>query len=327
MQYTEEQIAELFDNAPEEIREALSSQELLDAIVGFQTEYHLQMDIVGKIGESVRNSLLGLIGPQDFFNELVQSGMDAAAAQQVLTELNTKIFLPLQERMKGKGGIPIPKAPTQQAPQKTGPMWVQVPPSTPPRPATVPMPSYAPPPPPPSISAIGAQELAHASLPMNPSPHELAVRVSPPAERPIREQAPMVPDAAPEQFRAAPPPTSISQPTFIAKNPLPPTASQQADGPKLQATVRTMSADMRAMHDGRHPEPEPYVPPNLPGQEPITPAPMPTRSMPVPPMSPPPPRETTYTRPYMPSPPTATPSNIPAVKKSGIDPYREPVDS
>jgi hypothetical protein len=63
MAYTEDQIFDLFEKAPQEVRDALESQELLDAIASYKASYGLHVDTMGKVAELSRNLLLGITSP------------------------------------------------------------------------------------------------------------------------------------------------------------------------------------------------------------------------------------------------------------------------
>jgi hypothetical protein len=107
MDYTEAQILDLFEKSSQDVQDTLSSQELLDLLAELRNTHGLHVDAVGKIAELIRNLLLGIIGPTDYYNELVQTGLTPDVAQRIVSSTNDQIFIPLRNRMQGKDQIDV----------------------------------------------------------------------------------------------------------------------------------------------------------------------------------------------------------------------------
>ncbi len=120
MSYTESDVDAAFEQAPELVQEALSGGIATDFIVGAQARYGLHVDVVGTLSFMVRDLLIGLMLPTEFYEELISLGMDQALAQKIVTDVNTEVFMPLRQEME-KQGI------TQTIPVRTTPAPVQAP--------------------------------------------------------------------------------------------------------------------------------------------------------------------------------------------------------
>lgn len=106
MNYSDDQIIAFFEKSSPDIQDALSSQEFLDLLSDLQKEHGLHVDIVGKIATLIRNLLLGIINPTDFYNELLAAGLAVDVATRIISSTNEKIFIPLRKRMQDKGSAP-----------------------------------------------------------------------------------------------------------------------------------------------------------------------------------------------------------------------------
>lgn len=139
MNYSDDQIIAFFEKSSPDIQDALSSQEFLDLLSGLQKEHSLHVDIVGKVASLIRNLLLGVINPTDFYNELLTAGLSVDVATKIITSTNEQLFIPLRKRMQDKGSAPtfLPVASTagmkavQQKPLVPVPAPLLIPQSSP----------------------------------------------------------------------------------------------------------------------------------------------------------------------------------------------------
>ncbi|MEK7601886.1 MAG: hypothetical protein AAB472_00120 [Patescibacteria group bacterium] len=178
-QFTEQEVLEAYSKAPLAVQGELSGETVLDFVINLQKNYQLHVDIVGNVTGLIRNTLLGLVSPTEFYGGLLELGLPADVAEHLVKDLNEKVFVPLNKKVKEAGavsGAPAVEIPpvtiTQKMPVVT-PIAVTPPPLRPQVPQNLPTGT---PPYPPAISA--APPPAPAIVPPSPAP----VAPSAPAE-------------------------------------------------------------------------------------------------------------------------------------------------
>jgi len=257
--FTEAETLEAYNNAPELVREELSGDTLVDFVIDLQKNYGLHVDVVGQVTEMVRNTLLGLLTPAEFYGGLYEIGLAPDVAQQLTKELNERVFNPLHTKMREGGDqvadvpAPVPSVPAMSlrpepvatpqavppAPRVEPPVPVNLPTGTDPFPsAPLAQVSYVPPapiPPPQAPAYVPVppvpQPVAVAPLPVPPPP--------PPAYTPPPiPQTPQIPPAQPVYEAITPTPPIPPLP------PAPPGLVEQfsEDHPQM----RTMATDMQS---------------------------------------------------------------------------------
>jgi hypothetical protein len=268
-----------------------------------QSAYQLHIDTTGGVVALIRNLLIGLVSPAEFITNLHGLGIEAPIAQRIAHDLNQKVFIPLQEKMKkeGAGGGKIP----------TGPVLAPVPAYVP-KEAPAPLPIAAAPSYTPSVSEF-SRPIPAVVKPVVPL---TSVPTSTPKPVTVPVPQPLVEFAAPAQF--VPPKTPI----------------QEVGVPY----IRTMSEDVEAVQTHKVPEMRPFshesqqasvsiptTPPAAP-QVYVPPKPQ-AQSQPVAP------EIVKVTAPQNSSTPPQDQSRSEnkeelhkILKQYGIDPYREPVE-
>jgi len=98
-----EQIIKAYQDAPALVRETFNSEATVATIRDIRTRYNLHIDTAGTLGENVGYMLLGLLSPSEFFGEMVLAGVDQETAKGILDALNTRIFIPLRDRIMNGG--------------------------------------------------------------------------------------------------------------------------------------------------------------------------------------------------------------------------------
>jgi hypothetical protein len=183
MQLTPDQIREAFQKLPRPVRAYLVSTKLYDLAQDFGKKYGLHVDTLGALSQSVTNMLLGFLTPAQFQAELHGIGIPDAAAASIISDLNEKVFKPLQEEMRS--------APTEEADEE--------------EPAPEPAPVFRPAPSTPQISSAPAPLMPPPSVTLpgtgTPVPPPIAPPPSPaPAPRPpaVPEPVPPPPPATPQ---------------------------------------------------------------------------------------------------------------------------------
>lgn len=130
---TNEQIIAAIDSAPILVQEALRGGETAKIIAGIGVAHHLHIDQIGSLAQINRNLLIGLVAPAEMYGELIEIGVSADEARQIMAEINEKIFVPLRERVRNDS--PEATAPTPK-PQAAA--------VAPPQPSTAPVPFISP---------------------------------------------------------------------------------------------------------------------------------------------------------------------------------------
>lgn len=166
--FPREQVIEAYNNAPAPVRAAFNAESTVAVVEDIQVRFSLHIDMAAALGTQIGYLLLGLINPSGFYGQLIALGIPKTAVDQIVSEVNTKIFIPLQNQMKQ--GAPVP---TQPAPSE--PFTMAVPPPRrpiPPPPALfTPPPAPLAPPPVPPIPPPVAPPVPHPVPPPEPMPH------------------------------------------------------------------------------------------------------------------------------------------------------------
>ncbi len=292
--YSDSEILEAIKKAPAPIREIIEDvQTALDiAEIGQRLNFHI--DQIGTLAELNRNMLLGLIGPQEFFQELIILKIPEIQAKEIMNEINQKIFVPLQKQMREEASAsPVTPPPPSRIVRTMAPA-VQG--------ANASMPSYAPPklevrPSPviPPTSPMATQGTARSFEPRYalPPPPPMII---PTASLSVQNLASSLHDVIREVTAKAM--TIPSQPA-----PLPPKTAMPGSVPTLRLGHPT-----NLLVEKRPTAPVPEALPGAMGNAGWPPPPTPVSTTPPAPLVP---------RPIAPPPPAMPYSD---------DPYREPID-
>lgn len=265
--YSNEEILSLVDRAPSLIQAALSDLNNIRTITAAGKKYQLRIDQIGLLADLYRNTLLGLVSPNDFYQELVRGGLNDISARAIISEINEKIFVPLRAQMKAQAQGQAPQQATLlvQNQQAARPSIPSAPPQARP---SVPMPQGAarPPMPPNPSRPVASTPQAQTSHPAPQAPLPVNVAPLPPKatmprsinrllddkevphidlpgeEKPMLDTrfmpAPLTRAPAPSINRLAPQPPAPSIPPIKPKMPPPPPnlpGAVQVESPSPQA--------------------------------------------------------------------------------------------
>lgn len=294
---TDEQVAILIDDLPHPIQRFLKSPERDTVSLQLTKKYGLHADDAGAFERAYIYMLLGIFTPDEFVQELRESGLDDATIRGLAADVNEQVFKKL--RTEERGEVPAPAAYRSEAPAP------QVPPIHVGERAAIPanLPGQG-------IHPQWTQPSSIAPTPLPASPTtpvpdaHVATEASPALQNP--PQIPAQPSVGP----ATPPTPSVSVPIYSQP---PPTAPEYP-------RARTMAGDMELASQG--PKADAPTPPPPPPPIPTQPEPPHAQPAPPPPAWQPPP-----TAPVRPTPidrPSA--SDTPITKEYGNDPYREPIE-
>ena|SRR3989344_1877023 len=119
--YTDEELVALMQKAPQPIQDAISDPGTALTILALGKKANLHIDTIGTIAELNTSMLLGLISPLEFLDELIRLQIPEAQAKQIMIEINQKIFMPIQQKMRGPQVAnpisPPPKPPPPPSPK------------------------------------------------------------------------------------------------------------------------------------------------------------------------------------------------------------------
>ena len=209
--FPKEQIVEAYNQAPDPVRNVFNGDDTVEIIVAIQNSYGLHIDTAGMIGQEIGYLLLGLTTPKDFYDRLHSNGLPTATVTSIVKDVNEKIFVPLQKKMREQGSES--SAETLQTPEYTRDQ-TPAEPTPEPRPAALP------------IMQVGEPSIT----PAPPAP--VTTTPSTPASPGIVPSAPIV---------ATPPPAPLpSIPAYEE-------TSTQPTAPKF----RTMASDMQMLANTR----------------------------------------------------------------------------
>lgn len=99
--YSTEELNDIFDRLPEEIKDAIVSVDNARMISALGKKYNLHIDKVGEIAEETGLVLLGLTHPTEFVSNLTKRlGIDRIIASQIASDINDQVFLKVRELLK-----------------------------------------------------------------------------------------------------------------------------------------------------------------------------------------------------------------------------------
>lgn len=94
-QYTKDELWKLYDRLPEELKEAVFSQETADHIFGICERY--EIDNVSEVARHVGLVLMGVLTPDELSAALQEEiGLEKTVAEKVAKEINRFVFYPVK---------------------------------------------------------------------------------------------------------------------------------------------------------------------------------------------------------------------------------------
>ncbi|MEI6296750.1 MAG: hypothetical protein WCO84_03845 [bacterium] len=101
MEHTKEQVNNIFQSLPVEIKTAILSVETFDSIVEISQKHQLHLDQQSTLGQETGNILLGISDPLDFVSTIsTKLGIDKNIANQIVGEINEKIFSKVKDSLR-----------------------------------------------------------------------------------------------------------------------------------------------------------------------------------------------------------------------------------
>lgn len=100
--YSDEEVSQFIEQAPEPIRESIRSAGLARTISAIVKNKGLHIDQMGEVVVLNRNMLLGLVSPPEFLEKLITIGIPHKTARDIMMEINQKIFVPLRKEIRSE---------------------------------------------------------------------------------------------------------------------------------------------------------------------------------------------------------------------------------
>lgn len=98
--YNEEQLWDLFDKLPDDLKDAIFSEDTADSIFSICQRYKVKDKKISKVAELAGNSLMGLLPPDELQASLEEeAALDPETAKKVSQEINRFIFYPVKETL------------------------------------------------------------------------------------------------------------------------------------------------------------------------------------------------------------------------------------
>jgi hypothetical protein len=93
MSYTREELDKMFNELPDDVRDAMSSVDTVNILKGLQEKYKLHIDQIGELSAEIAMLMIGAMPPQRFITNIQKSiGADKETAKTIAAEINEKIF-------------------------------------------------------------------------------------------------------------------------------------------------------------------------------------------------------------------------------------------
>ena len=100
-EYTREELWKLYQKLPEELQEAIFSEETADHIGNTCERYDIKEETIPEIAKQVGNVLSGILPPAEFQTALEKDiGLEKDDAKKVAQEINRFIFYPVKASLE-----------------------------------------------------------------------------------------------------------------------------------------------------------------------------------------------------------------------------------
>lgn len=112
MKHTPEQLLEIYDKLPKDLKDAIFSVDSAEIIQAIGKKYNLPIDKTGELADETGLVMLGLTHPNNYISNLTQRlNTDKETAKKIADEINTQIFAKIRESLKKIHGVE-PSPPT-----------------------------------------------------------------------------------------------------------------------------------------------------------------------------------------------------------------------
>lgn len=130
-EYTSEQIQKLYQNLPEDLREAIFSLETADVIYNTCKTYGLTQGQAGKISDAVGEVLAGLLLPLEFPKTIKkETNLPEVLVRVITQEINRFIFYPVKQSLGELQTMEITPSEKPTEPKEVAPKPPEKPPTS-----------------------------------------------------------------------------------------------------------------------------------------------------------------------------------------------------
>ena len=99
--FTEEQIAQMYDNLPEDLKDAIFGLEMNEIVERIGRENQLNIEQIGDLANETGMVMLGVTHPNEFIGNLTERlEVDKEKARAIAGEINEQIFKNVQESLR-----------------------------------------------------------------------------------------------------------------------------------------------------------------------------------------------------------------------------------
>lgn len=99
--FTEEQIAQMYDNLPEDLKDAIFGVEMNEIVEKIGRENQLNIEQIGDLANETGMVMLGVTHPNEFIANLAERlETDKEKARAIAQEINEQIFKPVRDSLR-----------------------------------------------------------------------------------------------------------------------------------------------------------------------------------------------------------------------------------
>lgn len=112
---TPKQVLEKYNELPEKVRLAYSSEETTETIQQIGKKYNLHVDQMGELANQIGLIMIGVNRPDNLINQLKEVlKIEEKMATEIATAVNVEIFSPLREHLKNGSGFSDTSLPARE---------------------------------------------------------------------------------------------------------------------------------------------------------------------------------------------------------------------
>jgi hypothetical protein len=197
MPKTPKELRELYLKLPEDLKYAIFSVDVAEALGAIGKKYNLLLDKVGLLADETGLVMLGVTHPREYISSLSQKlGVDSQTARKIAEDVNEQIFRKVRESLKKLHGI------TDEA-GEIGETFKVEKPTTPPAPTYIPTPPTKPQVPPLPADSASVATSAKEAVSTKAGPPSFGRIPTPSPQIPFGQipKAPITPKLGPIEIR------------------------------------------------------------------------------------------------------------------------------
>lgn len=100
-EYTDQQIAQMYNDLPEDLKEAIFSVEMSSVVEKIGKEYQLNIEQIGDLANETGMVMLGVTHPDEFISSLSERlEVDKEKSSSIAHKVNDQIFKPVRDSLR-----------------------------------------------------------------------------------------------------------------------------------------------------------------------------------------------------------------------------------